>query len=215
MTRTTLRIALPLAAVGLVAVPATLLGDTSVACRGTEAICTANVPLAGGASNEKVQVQLPGTALKLRTTTAAPPSVRGAFSADAGTYSLGGSLYTFNLNAVESITAGWASMTFTNPARPQAGPAASVRCLGTEKVCTAHISLKGGASNKVIKVALPGTNLTLANGARAYMPKSAKGAYSLSGGTYTTGGSIYQFKLNAVGSLGTGAWLALTFGTTA
>ena len=213
MTRTALRIALPLAAVGLIAAPATLMAASSVKCLGTEAVCTANVPLAGGASNSKVEVQLPGTALKLRATTPAPSSLKGAFSASKGKYTLGGSLYSFTLNAVESIDQGYASMTFTNASRAQAGPAASVRCLGGEAVCTAHVSLRGGASNKVVKVQLPGTDLKLANGAKVAVPGQAKGAYSMSKGKYPTGGSVYQFTLNAVGANPRGYWLALTFRT--
>jgi hypothetical protein len=210
-SRTALRRAIPLAIAGLSVTPALLYADEDVRCLGTEAVCTANVELDGGASNEKVMVQLPGTALKLRATTPVPASLKGAFSASGGRYTTGGSVYQFTLNAVGSITDGYASMTFTNPARPQSGPAARVRCLGGDDVCTAHVSLRGGASNKRIRVLLPGTDLKLASGARAVTPASSRGAYSIGRGSYSEGGSVYAFTLNAVGSLGKGAWLALTF----
>lgn len=210
-SRTALRRAIPLAIAGLVVTPALLYADEQERCLGTEAVCTANVDLDGGASNEKVMVDLPGTQLKLRATTPVPSSLKGAFSASKGRYTTGGSVYQFTLNAVESISNGYASMTFTNPARPQSGPASTVRCLGDDDVCTAHVSLKGGASNKRIKVMLPGTDLKLASGARAVTPASSKGAYSIGRGSYSMGGSAYSFTLNAVGSLGAGAWLAMTF----
>ena len=209
--RRALRHALPVALVGLAVAPATLLASHQVNCLGTEAVCTANVDLAGGASNDKVTINLPGTALKLRTTTPAPSSLKGAFSASGGTYTTGGSVYQFTLNAVGSITSGYASMTFTNPQHPQGNVPGTVKCLGNDRVCTAHISLKGGASNKKVTVQLPGTDLKLAQGAKAVTPASVKGAYGMSGGKYTTGGSVYQFTLNAVGSIGKGSWLALTF----
>ncbi|MBM3635122.1 MAG: hypothetical protein FJW99_07535 [Actinobacteria bacterium] len=210
-SRTALRRALPVALVGIAIAPATLLASHDVNCLGTEAVCTANVNLAGGASNDKVTVELPGTQLKLRATTPAPSSLKGAFSATGGTYTTGGSVYQFTLNAVGSITSGYASMTFTNPQRPQGGVPGMVKCLGDDNVCTANISLKGGASNKLVKVQLPGTDLKLSRGAKAVVPATNKGAYGMSGGKYTTGGSIYQFSLNAVESIGKGSWLALTF----
>ncbi len=214
MTRTSrsaLRRAIPLAVAGLAVTPALLHADENVRCLGTEAVCTANVELDGGASNERVLVQLPGTALRLRATTPVPASLKGAFRATGGSYTTGGSVYRFTLNAVGSITDGYASMTFTNPSRPQSGPASTVRCLGDDDVCTAHVSLRGGASNKRIKVMLPGTDLKLASGARAVTPASSRGAYSIGRGSYSVGGSVYSFTLNAVGSLGRGSWLALTF----
>lgn len=214
MTRTSrraLRRAIPLAVAGLAVTPALLLADETVRCLGTEAVCTANVDPDVDDGRERVTVQLPGTALRRRATTPVPRAFAGAYRITNGRYALGGSVYRFTLQARPSAVDGYASMTFTNPSRRQSGPASTVRCLGGDDVCTAHVSLRGGASNKRIRVILPGTDLKLAAGARAVTPASSRGAYSIGRGSYSTGGSVYSFTLNAVGSLGRGAWLALTF----
>jgi len=182
---------------------------TEVPCRGNEAICTANVSLTGGASNKPVMLMLPGTDLKIRAVNGVPSSLQGAFVRSKGTYSLGGSAYSFTFSAVGSIDSGYMSMTFTNPHRPQGRVPKSVTCLGGERVCTAHISLRGGADDKRIQVKLPGTNLKLA--ARVPTPPATRKLFSMSDGDYSLGGSVYTFTLDTDRSFGKGAWLALTF----
>ena len=182
---------------------------TEVPCRGNEAICTANVSLTGGASNKPVMLMLPGTDLKIRAVNGVPSSLQGAFVRSKGTYSLGGSAYSFTFSAVGSIDSGYMSMTFTNPQRPQGRVPKSVTCLGGERVCTAHISLRGGADDKRIQVKLPGTNLKLA--ARVPTPPATRKLFSMSDGDYSLGGSVYTFTLDTDRSFGKGAWLALTF----
>jgi hypothetical protein len=78
----------------------------SVACRGGGNACNATVGLAGGASNLKLRIALTDTDLKLSGVTVKPSSVRGAYQLSKGSYSLGGSLYTVTLNAVQSIPKG-------------------------------------------------------------------------------------------------------------
>lgn len=182
---------------------------TEVPCRGNEAICTANVSLTGGASNKPVMLMLPGTDLKIRAVNGVPSSLQGAFVRSKGTYSLGGSAYSFTFSAVGSIDSGYMSMTFINPHRPQGRVPKSVTCLGGERVCTAHISLRGGADDKRIQVKLPGTNLKLA--ARVPTPPATRKLFSMSDGDYSLGGSVYTFTLDTDRSFGKGAWLALTF----
>jgi hypothetical protein len=75
--------------------------------------------------------------------------------------------------------------------------------------CTARISLKGGASNKVITVNLPGKGWSK-DPTVTVSKKSLKGAYSLTGGTFSSGGSVYTATLNAVQSI-RGGYLKLTF----
>jgi hypothetical protein len=101
--------ALPLAAVlaGLTFTgTASAAGRVEVECRGSEQSCVATVSLAGGASNKKVLVELPGTNLKRVHVSVSPAWAHGAYSLSKGTYSLGGSLYTTTLNAVESLPKG-------------------------------------------------------------------------------------------------------------
>jgi hypothetical protein len=91
-------------------------GTVRVDCVGEEKLCTARVPLAGGASNKQVIVELTGTNLKLVSQTVDPEWVYGAYSLTKGSYRLGGSEYTATLNAVESIPKGallW--LTFAEP----------------------------------------------------------------------------------------------------
>jgi len=85
----------------------------------------------------------------------------------------------------------------------------SVKCRGGSSSCTATIGLAGGASNKKLKIALSDTNLKLVG--ISVKPKEAKGAYSLSKGSYSLGGSLYTVTLNAVQSIPKGATLTLKF----
>jgi hypothetical protein len=78
----------------------------SLVCHGGGNSCTAVVSLAGGASNEKLRIALSDTDLKLVGIVARPAFVHGAHLLSAGSYSLGGSLYTTTLNAAQSIPRG-------------------------------------------------------------------------------------------------------------
>jgi hypothetical protein len=78
----------------------------SVVCRGGGSSCSAVVSLAGDAGNEKLRIALSDTDLKLTGTVAKPAFVQGAYQLSHGGYSLGGSLYTVTLNAVQSIPKG-------------------------------------------------------------------------------------------------------------
>jgi hypothetical protein len=78
----------------------------SLTCKGTSSSCTAVVSLAGGASNERLRIALSDTNLKLVGVSAEPAFVHGAYQLSPGTYSLGGSLYSATLNAVQSIPKG-------------------------------------------------------------------------------------------------------------
>lgn len=78
----------------------------SIDCKGGSSSCVATVSLAGGASNVKLKIALTDTNLKLVSVTAKPKEVKGAYSLSKGSYSLGGSVYTTTLNAVQSIRKG-------------------------------------------------------------------------------------------------------------
>jgi hypothetical protein len=85
----------------------------------------------------------------------------------------------------------------------------SVKCRGGSSSCSATIGLAGGASNKKLKIMLSDTNLKLVG--ISVKPSEVKGAYSLSKGSYSLGGSVYNVTLNAVQSISKGATLTLKF----
>jgi hypothetical protein len=95
-----------------------------------------------------------------------------------------------------------------------AAPSASaktvtIKCRGGSSSCSATIGLAGGASNKKLKIVLTDTNLKLVG--ISAKPSEVKGAYSLSKGSFSLGGSVYNVTLNAVQSIGKGATLTLKF----
>jgi hypothetical protein len=94
------------AALSIGATSASAAKVRSVTCRGASNSCSATIGLAGGASNVKLKIALTDTDLKLVGRVVKPSSVRGAYSLSRGSYSLGGSLYTVTLNAVQSIPKG-------------------------------------------------------------------------------------------------------------
>jgi hypothetical protein len=113
------RLVLVILAISLSAVPAALAASTdgsavarTVQCRGTGDLCRARVSLAGGASNERVVIRLTDTDLRLVSVRPNRSYLRGAYLVSNGRFRLGGSLYTFTLNAVQSIRVG-AFLTFT------------------------------------------------------------------------------------------------------
>jgi hypothetical protein len=83
----------------------------SFVCKGGASSCKAVVSIAGGASREKLRIALSDTDLKLISVIAKPNSVRGAYQLRGAKYSLGGSLYTVTLNAVQALPKG-ATLTF-------------------------------------------------------------------------------------------------------
>jgi len=85
----------------------------------------------------------------------------------------------------------------------------TIKCRGGGSSCSATIGLVGGASNKKLRIELSDTNLKLVG--RSVKPKEVKGAYSLSKGSYSLGGSVYNVTLNAVQSIPKGATLTLRF----
>jgi hypothetical protein len=92
-------------------------GSATATCRGSANLCEATFSLAGGANNKRLTVQLPGTNLKLLGVNATPAYVHGAYSLFGGRFTTGGSVYTVNLDAVDSIPAGAKLiMTFGHPA---------------------------------------------------------------------------------------------------
>lgn len=104
------------AAPGLATVGPEIVGHAagktvSVKCKGGANACKAVVSVAGGASRETLKISLSDTDLKLTGVVPKPKSIKGAYQLYGAKYSLGGSLYTVTLNAVQSIPRG-ATITF-------------------------------------------------------------------------------------------------------
>ncbi len=72
-------------------------------CVGSDEACSVKIPLAGGASNRPVRVELTGTDFGDPTVTPSSPDLEGAFDIEDGEFTTGGSIYEFSLSAVESI----------------------------------------------------------------------------------------------------------------
>jgi len=104
-----------------------------------------------------------------------------------------------------------AASTAADTTATTAGTVKKVDCMGAEEACSVKIPIGGGASNQAYEVALTGTNL----GEPTVTPSEAdeEGAYEISDATFTTGGSVYSFTLNAVESLPEGAYITLDFAT--
>ena len=113
--------------------------------------------------------------------------------------------------AAATATAPTDTTATTDTTSTTAGAAKQVDCVGAEEACSVKIPIGGGASNKAYEVALTGTNL----GEPTVTPSAPdeKGSYEISDAKFTTGGSIYSFTLNAVGSLPQGAYITLDFAT--
>ncbi len=90
-----------------------------------------------------------------------------------------------------------------------AGKATIVNCRGSEQICKASVSLAGGASNRLVRIELPGTSWR-APSVRV-TPNSSRGAYEISHPRFALGGSEYRFTLNAVQANPRGSHLTLTF----
>jgi hypothetical protein len=71
------------------------------------------------------------------------------------------------------------------------------------------VSLAGGASNKLVRIELPGTSWR--SPSVRVTPASSRGAYSISRAQFALGGSEYRFTLNAVRGNPRGSHLTLTF----
>lgn len=82
-------------------------------------------------------------------------------------------------------------------------------CVGSDEACSVKIPLAGGASNRPVRVELTGTDF----GDPTVTPSSPdlEGAFDIEDGEFTTGGSIYEFSLSAVGSIGDNGYITLDF----
>ncbi len=74
-------------------------------CVGAEEACSVKVPIGGGASNERIAVELTGTNMG-EPTIDVDPEYEGAYEIGDAEFTTGGSIYAFTLNAVESIPEG-------------------------------------------------------------------------------------------------------------
>jgi hypothetical protein len=113
---TTLRLIAAFALACLVAaLPGTAAAKTvTKTCKGPPGgTCTAAFSLKGGASNETLVIELPGTSYRKPRVSVSPSSLKGAYDLSGGRFRLGGSEYTVKLSAVGSIRRGTLTFTFT------------------------------------------------------------------------------------------------------
>ena len=90
-----------------------------------------------------------------------------------------------------------------------ASKTATVVCRGSERSCSASVSLAGGASNKLVRIELPGTSWR--SPSVRVTPPSSRGAYSITRARFASGGSEYRFVLNAVRANPRGSHLTFAF----
>jgi hypothetical protein len=108
--------------------------------------------------------------------------------------------------AVFALTASAVAVALAAPAAAQV----SRPCVGSDTICEATFSMSGGATNERLTVRLPDTNLRLL--AVNANPGYAHGAYLLTRGRFSQGGSVYSATLDAVQGMPQNARLILTFG---
>ena len=118
--------------------------------------------------------------------------------------------------AVAMVLGGLSAGALATPGIAFSGQAAaktvSIQCKGNGMACRAVVSVAGGASNKSnkkLRITLSDTDLKL-TGVVA-KPARIHGAYRLSGGSYSLGGSLYTVTLNVVRSIPKGATLTFNF----
>ena len=85
---------------------------------------------------------------------------------------------------------------------------APIPCIGAEEACTAKVPLGGGAAARTVQIELTGTNM---GEPKTTVESQYEGAYDITDAKFTTGGSIYEFTLDAVESIPEGVNLEMTF----
>jgi hypothetical protein len=94
-------------------------------------------------------------------------------------------------------------------AAPASAATTHVHCAGTSDACAASVSIAGGASNRTVIIMLTDTNFRRVG--RRVIPRTSKGAFSMTNGHFALGGSEYVFTLNAVQGNPKGARIILLF----
>ena len=118
------------------------IGSATARCVGSEHLCGVSFSLAGGASNKRLTVNLPGTNLRVLNIFPVPLSLRGAYRLSAPRFSLGGSVYSVTLNAVASIRApGRVAFVFGDPTttRRCSTPPGGVSSLSVSILITGYV----------------------------------------------------------------------------
>jgi hypothetical protein len=179
---------------------------TTVRCTGTATSCTATVSLAGGASNERVMIQLPEAGMRVKSVRPTSADLDGSYLISNQSSTAGGHTYAFTMSAAEAPRGSALKVRFT---RPSGSTPYIVRCTGSASLCHATIPIGGGASNRKVVVQLPATGLGLV----AVKPSNSTldGAYSMTRQHLRAGDSEYAFVLSAVQGAPRGSHLTLTF----
>ncbi len=113
---------------------------------------------------------------------------------------------TASTAASDTATATTATASTTDTTSTTAS--APIECVGSEETCTAKVPLGGGASARTVQIALTGTNM---GEPKTTVASEYEGAYNITNTAFTTGGSVYEFTLDAVESIPDGVDLEMTF----
>lgn len=105
-------------------------------------------------------------------------------------------------------TAAAGTATATTATTTDTAAAATIPCVGAEEACSVKVPLGGGAANKVVKVELTSTDM---DEPKVVVDPEYTDSYDISDARFTTGGSIYEFTLNAVESIPDGVNLEMNF----
>jgi hypothetical protein len=109
--------------------------------------------------------------------------------------------------AAADTAAGTAAATATTDTTATAA-SKPIPCIGAEEACTAKVPLGGGAAARTVQIELTGTNM---GEPKTTVEKEYEGSYDITNTKFTTGGSIYEFTLDAVESIPEGVNLEMTF----
>ena len=130
---------------------------------------------------------------------------RNRFTSLAAIGLIGGALVLAGCGSSSDTASTTAADTATSAATTASAP---IPCIGAEEACTAKVPLGGGAAARTVQIELTSTNM---GEPKTTVEAQYEGAYDITDTKFTTGGSIYEFTLDAVESIPEGVNLEMTF----
>ena len=133
---------------------------------------------------------------------------RNRFTSLAAVGLIGGALVLAGCGSSSDTASTAAADTATSAATTATTASAPIPCIGAEEACTAKVPIGGGAAARTVQIELTSTNM---GEPKTTVEKQYEGAYDITDTKFTTGGSIYEFTLDAVESIPEGVNLEMTF----